>query len=549
MELIECVLDLLIAQVEINTKNNELSRLRSKNAKLKRKLGIGRTKTAALRHLQNLRQQKLQALGEHDSDEAEENGNNHSFAAGSPISSLEETDLDITREDLRPEVSEVSEVTENLVLSPTITAATVTTATIAPNSPTSPTNTSTISPTATARTPPPNNNTAQFPISPSSHQQLHSTSRDDADLSPLRIEGSRKHSRLSTPRRLYDQKRSRRRSMSDDDILGMVENSGDDSDDSIFTTERDEALERQQKRDRKVRKQKQALQNLSLSQTDEMNHSLDSSTDMRASAPLLSEPLNSSPIVSSLASKSVGRRRRLATQPMTPDEKAVAQKMSLQRAQDSGKTSNRNENNNQDRDDEDEDDDTQQEKQQKHSRVQSAMQLSSPNQRQQKKDQHRTSSLASDSSFNRSVISDLSSSERNSGSSEKSNSDSNMQQMQQQKVQQQQLRQQSNSMSPASFSCVWGSGRLPGLPDGECSPASMVALDYAIFRGKRIVQVACGLGSRQAMYLTDGKYSKRCRSNVAVIIVRIVFIGSFFLYYHLLNHSFRTNPNKITNCF
>ena len=127
MELIECVLDLLIAQVEINTKNNELSRLRYKNAKLKRKLGTGRTKTAALRHLQNLRQQKLQALGEHDSDEAEENGNNHSFAAGSPISSLEETDLDITREDLLPEVSEVSEVTENLVLSPTITAATATT--------------------------------------------------------------------------------------------------------------------------------------------------------------------------------------------------------------------------------------------------------------------------------------------------------------------------------------------------------------------------------------------------------------------------------------
>ena len=38
-------------------------------------------------------------------------------------------------------------------------------------------------------------------------------------------------------------------------------------------------------------------------------------------------------------------------------------------------------------------------------------------------------------------------------------------------------------------------------------------------------------------------------SNVAVIIVRIVFIGSFLFYCLLLNHSFQTNPNRITNCF
>ena len=43
--------------------------------------------------------------------------------------------------------------------------------------------------------------------------------------------------------------------------------------------------------------------------------------------------------------------------------------------------------------------------------------------------------------------------------------------------------------------------------------------------------------------------SKRRRSNVAVIHVRIVFISSFFFYCLLLNHSFQTNPNKITNCF
>ena len=46
-----------------------------------------------------------------------------------------------------------------------------------------------------------------------------------------------------------------------------------------------------------------------------------------------------------------------------------------------------------------------------------------------------------------------------------------------------------------------------------------------------------------------GKYSKRRRSNVAVIIVRIVFISSFLFYCLLLNHGFKNNPNNITNCF
>ena len=43
--------------------------------------------------------------------------------------------------------------------------------------------------------------------------------------------------------------------------------------------------------------------------------------------------------------------------------------------------------------------------------------------------------------------------------------------------------------------------------------------------------------------------SKRRRSNVAVSIVRILFIGSFLFYCLLSNHIFPTNPNKITNCF
>jgi hypothetical protein len=47
----------------------------------------------------------------------------------------------------------------------------------------------------------------------------------------------------------------------------------------------------------------------------------------------------------------------------------------------------------------------------------------------------------------------------------------------------------------------------------------------------------------------EGKYSKRRRSNVAVINVRVTSISSFLFYCLLLNHSFSTNPNKITNCF
>ena len=54
---------------------------------------------------------------------------------------------------------------------------------------------------------------------------------------------------------------------------------------------------------------------------------------------------------------------------------------------------------------------------------------------------------------------------------------------------------------------------------------------------------------RSEEFLGRGKYSKRRRSNVAVIVVRIVFISSFFFCCLLVNHSFPTNPNSITNCF
>ena len=47
----------------------------------------------------------------------------------------------------------------------------------------------------------------------------------------------------------------------------------------------------------------------------------------------------------------------------------------------------------------------------------------------------------------------------------------------------------------------------------------------------------------------EGKYSKRRRSNVALIINRIVFSSSFLFYCLFLNHSFPTNTNRITNCY
>ena len=48
--------------------------------------------------------------------------------------------------------------------------------------------------------------------------------------------------------------------------------------------------------------------------------------------------------------------------------------------------------------------------------------------------------------------------------------------------------------------------------------------------------------------IMSGKYSKWRRSNVAVIIVRIVFIDSFLFYCLLFNHSFSTNSKSLTNC-
>ena len=72
------------------------------------------------------------------------------------------------------------------------------------------------------------------------------------------------------------------------------------------------------------------------------------------------------------------------------------------------------------------------------------------------------------------------------------------------------------------------------LLTNACALSNHVELDETTFNVRRIVPLTVSIQSDAV---------------VAVIIVRIVFISSFLFYCFLLNHSFQTNPNKITNCF
>ena len=81
---------------------------------------------------------------------------------------------------------------------------------------------------------------------------------------------------------------------------------------------------------------------------------------------------------------------------------------------------------------------------------------------------------------------------------------------------------------------------IPVIPFGQGTSGQIAA---------GIVTILSPLFTMFILILGSGKYSKQRRSNVAVIIVRIVFISSFLFYCLLLNHGFQTNPNKMTNCF
>ena len=81
---------------------------------------------------------------------------------------------------------------------------------------------------------------------------------------------------------------------------------------------------------------------------------------------------------------------------------------------------------------------------------------------------------------------------------------------------------------------------IPVIPFGQGTSGQIAA---------GIVTILSPLFTMFILILGSGKYSRRSSRNVAVIIVRIVFISSFFFCCLLLNHSFPTNPNSITNCF
>ena len=54
---------------------------------------------------------------------------------------------------------------------------------------------------------------------------------------------------------------------------------------------------------------------------------------------------------------------------------------------------------------------------------------------------------------------------------------------------------------------------------------------------------------RSPWWIDERVRKMRRRSNVAVIIVRVIFISSFLFYCLFYNYSFQTKPNSVTNCF
>ena len=103
----------------------------------------------------------------------------------------------------------------------------------------------------------------------------------------------------------------------------------------------------------------------------------------------------------------------------------------------------------------------------------------------------------------------------------------------------------SNTDSPMLMCCGIGC-LMYGI--GQC----FVALTFWDIHQKELLPWTCCPMFLLPLNIFDPaqrKHSKRRRSNVAVIFVRIIFISAFLFYRLLLNHSFQTNPNSVTNCF
>jgi len=92
---------------------------------------------------------------------------------------------------------------------------------------------------------------------------------------------------------------------------------------------------------------------------------------------------------------------------------------------------------------------------------------------------------------------------------------------------------------------------LPAIYTLQQQAQSVYFQDLNVEVLEQSTKAAVALNAKNEQELEEwcnGKYSKRRRSNVAVIIVGIVFLNAFLFYCLLFIHSFQTNPNKITNC-
>jgi hypothetical protein len=111
-----------------------------------------------------------------------------------------------------------------------------------------------------------------------------------------------------------------------------------------------------------------------------------------------------------------------------------------------------------------------------------------------------------------------------------------------------------NSLQTMDTSCQWEDAS--DIPNGKWADRCCIESHPSCLRSMFCCECTyccqpcrrC-VSTNKVRWEKEGKYSKRRRSNVAVIIVGILFINSFLYYCLLSNHSFQTNPNKITNCF
>ena len=101
----------------------------------------------------------------------------------------------------------------------------------------------------------------------------------------------------------------------------------------------------------------------------------------------------------------------------------------------------------------------------------------------------------------------------------------------------------SDVMATSTTTEITALGGATKLPSSNGS----LQIQLPSFLGKHLPSHVSKPNKQKAKALIKGKYNSDAVSNVAVLIVRIVFISAFLFCCLLLNHSFPTNPNKSTN--